>query len=53
MLNVHEQHHFYTRPGRMPVVHSPISDRPFQVMVVIVYIDLLSYIDRICGWDSI
>ena len=34
MLDVHEQHHFYTRPGRMPVVHSPISDKPIQVMEV-------------------
>ena len=53
MMSVHEQHHFYTRPGRMPVVHSPISDKPIQVMEVIVcagFVDGLSYIDMICGW---
>ena len=56
MMSVHEQHHFYTRPGHLPVVHSPISDKPFQVMRVIIcagLVDRLDYINLIwyVGWD--
>ena len=36
MMSVHELHYFYTRPGHLPVVHSPISDKPFQVIRVII-----------------
>ena len=51
MMSVHEQHHFYTRPGHLPVVHSPISDKPFQVMKVLIcagLVDWLDYINLIC-----
>ena len=49
-MSVHKQHHFYTRPGHLPVVHSPISDKPFQVMRVIIcagLVDRLDYINLI------
>ena len=36
MMSVHELHYFYTRPGHLPVVHSPISDKPFQVIIIII-----------------
>ena len=36
MMSVHKLHYFYLRPGHLPVVHSPISDKPFQVIIVVI-----------------
>ena len=36
MMSVQELHYFYTRPGHLPVVHSPISDKPFQVIRLLI-----------------
>ena len=47
MMSVHELHHFYTRPGHLPVVHSPISDKPFQVIRVIISEVLVVRLDSI------
>ena len=47
MMSVHELYHFYTRPGHLPVVHSPISDKPFQVIRVIISEVLVVRLDSI------